>query len=138
MRYLLVLLVALSTFSAFPSKQASAAQDFEGDRIVIFRDDSDTFLSFERYVLYDPEVMSLINKNFDVYSIEAGGPAARTMPLLAGSEHTPRIVIVSPRLKNMMAVMSPSVQKSHFLTLLRAVKRATNLQELDLALGRIA
>jgi hypothetical protein len=38
----------------------------------------------------------------------------------------------------MMAVMSPSVQKSHFLMLLRAVKRATNLQELDLALGRIA
>jgi len=138
MRYLLTLLLALCTLSAFSSEHAPATQDFVGDRIVIFRDGSDTFTSFERFVLQDPQVMSFINENFEVYSIEAGSPAARAMPLLAGSEHPPRIVIVSPRLNNMVAVMVPSVQKSHFLTLLRAVKQATTLQELDLLLGVIA
>ena len=37
MRYLLTLLLALCTLSAFPSEQAPATQDSEGDRIVIIK-----------------------------------------------------------------------------------------------------
>lgn len=126
MRHFQSMLIALAMLCT--AAAAASDQDFKGDRIVIFRDDSAVFSAFEKNVLHDPEVAAFMGQHFAVYTVETGSPQADSMQHLGGARLEPRTVIVSPRLDNMASVIQPSLSKPKFLALLRAVNQA-NTQE---------
>ncbi len=138
MHYLPALLTALFASCVVAGASALDSSGFKGDRIVIFRDDSDAFAAFERDVLRDSEVTAFMNQNFAVYTVETGSLHAQSMPHLAGGRDAPRTVIVSPRLDNMASVVEPTLNKERFLALLQAVSRAQTREDVVVGVGAVA
>lgn len=106
---------------------AARLRQFDGDRIVIFRDDSAEFAAFAENVLGDPEVANFMNQNFAVYTVVVGSLEARALPHFGGARVDPRVIAHSPRLDNLSPFFFPSTSKTQVLATLRAMKQARTM-----------
>lgn len=132
MRILPILFCTFSTLCvanpALASGSDAAVLAHEGDRIVIFQDESQAFAAFATSVLRDPEVASFMSQNFAVLVVVTGSVEARAFPYFGGGRLDPRTVVHSPRLDNMTSFLSPTLSKASFLTVLRAIKQARTME----------